>query len=883
MNIRSSPPKPLLRFFRWFCHPELHPFIEGDLLELYEERVKEQGKKKANVRFAGDVLLLFRPSIIRSFNLFQPTNHRAMLRHNLLLTFRNFQRYKSTFLINLIGLSSGLACALLIFLWVQDELNVDKFHANDDQLYQVLHNIPTSEGILTTETTQGLLAETLIQEMPEVAYATPVVPSSWFSSGGVLSLNDIHIKANAQYIGQDFFNIFTCKFTTGSQQELLNTKYAVAISEEVAQKLFKPGEEIIGKVIHWNKENLSGDFAIAGIFSSPPSNATDQYDLLFNYELFFEARPFLTDWQNSDPSTYLILKEGVNLEQLNEKLTSLLHTKNPETDHTLFVQKYSDRYLRGHYENGVPTGGRIEYVRLFSIIAIFILLIACINFMNLSTARASRRAKEIGVKKAIGVGRNALIVQHITESTVVVGFSLVLAMLLVVLFLPQFNTITSKQLTLNFTLNQGLSVLGILIVTSLLAGSYPALFLSGFNPMAILRGGGTSGQLTTSLGERWIRTGLVVFQFTLSILLITSVLVVYHQVEFIQAKNLGYSRDNVIYFEVESKASGTGELSEESLMEQQVETFLYAMETMPGVVQASNACHDLTGDHGGISGVDWEPGDQDRALTFGNLEVGYGFIETLGISLVAGRPFSRNFSSESSKIIINERAAEVIGFTDPVGKTIRIWGQEREIIGVVQDFHYESLYEEVRPCFFRLFPGCETILARIEAGKEKETIDLLGKLYQQQYPQLAFEYRFLDEDYQALYAAEQRVSTLSRYFAGLAILISCLGLFGLAAFTAERRIKEIGIRKALGASVTSIVQLLSGDFTKMVLVAIAVALPISYFVAKHWLQSFAFHIDLQWWYFAGAGFLALLIAWFTVGLQTVKAAQVNPVECLKDE
>ncbi len=880
MNSPPTPPNFLLRFFRWFCHPELHPFIEGDLLELYEERVEDLGRRKASIRFAWDVVLLFRPGIIRSFKLYQPSNHRAMLRHNLLLTFRSFQRYKSTFLINLIGLSSGLACALLIFLWVQDELSVDKFHANDNQFYQVLHNIPTSEGIVTTETTQGLLAEALTQEMPEVAYATPVVPSSWFSSSGVLSLNDIHIKADAQYIGQDFFNIFTCKFTTGSQQALLNTKYAVAISEEVAQKLFKPGEEIIGKVIHWNKENLSGDFTIAGVFSSPPSNATDQYDLLLNYQLFFEDRPSLTNWQNSDPSTYLILNEGVNLDQFNEKITNLLHTKNPETDHTLFVQKYSDRYLRGHYKNGVPTGGRIEYVRLFSIIAIFILLIACINFMNLSTARASRRAKEIGVKKAIGAGRNTLIVQHISESAVVVGFSLLLAMLLVALFLPQFNTITSKQLTLNFTLNQGLSVLGILIVTSLLAGSYPALFLSGFNPITILRGGGTSGQLTTSSGERWIRTGLVVFQFALSVLLITSVLVVYHQVEFIQSKNLGYSRDNIIYFEIASKAGDDGEVSEESIMGQQVETFLHEMETMPGVVQASNACHDLTGDHGGIPVL---VGDQNRTLEFGNLEVGYGFIETLGIGLVAGRPFSRNFSSESSKIIINEKAANVLGFTDPVGKTIRFWGQEREIIGVVQDFHYESLYEEVRPCFFRLFPGCNTVIARIEAGKEKETIDLLGKLYQQQYPQLAFEYRFLDEDYQALYAAEQRVSTLSKYFAGLAVLISCLGLFGLAAFTAERRVKEIGIRKALGASVASIVQLLSSDFTKMVLVAIAVALPISYFVAKHWLQSFAFHIDLQWWYFVGAGVLALVIAWFTVGLQTVKAARVNPVDSLRNE
>ena len=483
----------------------------------------------------------------------------------------------------------------------------------------------------------------------------------------------------------------------------------------------------------------------------------------------------------------------------------------------------------------------------------------------------------------MGVGRNTLIVQYLGESTLIVSIALVFAVLLVILLLPQFNVVTDKQLTLNFTVNLGLSAVGILIVTSLLAGSYPAFFLSKCNPVTVLRGS-ISSSLTVSSREQWVRSGLVIFQFALTVLLISSVLVLHQQIDFIQSKNLGYSRDNLISFELENRAKyNEGSSIKKDTEESSIKTFLYEVENTPGIVHVTNACHDLTGDHGGLSGLDWKTGDQDEALQFSNLEVGYDFIETLGIDLVEGRTFSRSFSAEETKIVVNETAVEIMGLTDPIGKVIRLWGKEKEIIGVVQDFHYESLYEEVQPCLFQLVPGCNTILARIEAGKEKETIALLSSLYQQYHPAFAFEYRFLDEDYQALYAAEQRVSTLSRYFAGLAIIISCLGLFGLAAFTAERRLKEIGIRKILGADSLSIVRLLSTDFTKMVLVAIFVGLPISYWLAQQWLADFAYRIDLKWWYFISAGLIALFIAWLTVGLQTIKAARVNPVECLKDE
>ena len=488
------------------------------------------------------------------------------------------------------------------------------------------------------------------------------------------------------------------------------------------------------------------------------------------------------------------------------------------------------------------------------------------SFMNLSTARATRRAKEVGVKKSMGVGRSPLVAQYLTESLLLTLFSLLAAILMVGLLLPEFNNITGKALGLSLSPQLLIGIVLIVLTTALFAGSYPAFYLSSFDPVAILR-----GKVKSSRGEAFARRGLVILQFSLSAMLIVAVWVVYEQISFVQSKNLGYNKEQLITFPIEGAVA------------QKPSTFLQELKELPSVQNASTLSNPLINNDRATVGLSWPGKNPDDIVQFQNFSVGYDMLETLGVEVVAGRSFSRDFGSDSTAIIFNEKAIEVMGLENPIGATVNLWGDDRTIIGVVKDFHFESLQQEVKPLFFKLDNWSQLILARLEAGNESEALTAMTDLYQQFNPGYAFDYNFVDADYQALYAAEQRVSVLSRYFAGLGILISCLGLFGLAAFTAERRTKEIGIRKALGSGRLGIVYLLSRDFSKTVLVAILIALPCSYLLAQQWLSGFAFRIDLQWWYFVGVGVLVLLIAWFTVSLQTFRAARVNPVDCLKNE
>ncbi len=487
--------------------------------------------------------------------------------------------------------------------------------------------------------------------------------------------------------------------------------------------------------------------------------------------------------------------------------------------------------------------------------------------MNLSTARASRRLKEVGVKKAIGAKKSTLVGQYLSESTLMAFISLGVALLLVLLMLPQFNVITEKHLTLSFDPLFISVLLGIVLFTGLVAGSYPALYLSKFNPAVVLK-----GRLTGFIGEAWARKGLVMFQFTLSIILIVSVWVVYQQISFIQTRNLGYNKDNIVI------------IFSEGVVNEKPETFIEELKKIQGVVNASSTGHDMTGHNGGTYGIEWTGKDPNDRTEFERVSVNYGFIELMGIDMKEGRTFSKDFGDEESTIIFNEAGIKFMGMQDPIGKKVKLWDKDVEIIGVAKDFNFESFHEVVKPLFFFLnVKNSRNIMVRIEKGREQETIARLELFYKEFNPGFPLAYRFLDEDYQELYRSERQVATLSKYFAGLAILISCLGLFGLAAFTAERRVKEIGIRKILGASNAGIIYLLSGEFTKMVLAAIAIALPASWFLASKWLEGFVFHIDLQWWFFGGSGLVALLIAWLTVGVQTFKAARINPTECLRSE
>ena len=788
-----------------------------------------------------------------------------MFRHNLLIIYRNFRRSRSTFIINLLGLSTGLASALLIYLWVDDELHMDKFHKNDRHLYQVMENHKQADGWTTMIETSGAAADALSAEMPEVEYAAALAPPTWPGFDRfVLSVDGRNIRATGQYAGKDYFRIFSYKLIEGDAGQALADKNSIVISEDIAMNLFNRKHNVVGETIEFQHER---ELLVSGVYENIPAASSTRFDFVLTFEMFQEMKPWAREWNSSGPHVYLTLREGTDVNAFNEKIRdfSARKTNSDLTHRRTFVTPYSDLYLYGNYENGVQSGGRIEYVKLFSVIAVFILMIACINFMNLSTAKATRRIKEVGVKKALGAGRKRLVIQYIGESMLMTLLSLMVALALVGMMLPQFNLITGKQLTLRFEAGLAVSLLSIAFVTGLIAGSYPALYLSGFKPVTVLK-----GKLNSSVGEVWIRKGLVAFQFTLSIVLIVSVLVVYKQIDFVQRQNLGYNKDNVIYFDVEGR------------VKESPETFLAEIKKIPGVQGAASSTHDLIG-HGWAGGLYWEGKENDDLIWVQIMAVNHDFIETLGMEMKQGRFFSRDAGNDTTRIVFNEAAIKVMGFEDPIGKKAR----EMEIIGVVKDFHFESFHVDVKPQLFILhrksFAPPSLIMARIEGGKETETLEHLTEFYKAYNPGFPLDYTFLDDDYQRQYVSEQRVSVLSRYFAGLAILISCLGLFGLAAFTAQRRIKEIGIRKILGASDFGIVRLLTGDFTRIVLVAIMIGLPISYYAASSWLEAYAYKIDLEWWYFAGAGIASLLIAWFTVGLQTVKAASINPARCLKED
>lgn len=791
-----------------------------------------------------------------------------MFRHHLLLAYRNFKRYKGSFFINLIGLSAGLSCALLIYLWVNDEMGMDKFHQQVGQLYQVMDNQTTAATIITSDGTPGILGEALVKEMPEVDKAVTNSPTYWLENTKITVGNDPAVKAPGKFASADFFKLFSYPLVSGRADDVLRNKNTIVVSERLAMKLFHT-TAVQGKELSFRNAEIKQDIhvLISGVFKDIPPNSSDQFDFLVSIDVMFSVGGNYYKWGNYGPNTFVLLKKGADPKLFNEKLHSFMKGKGQPNDR-LFIRKYSDGYLHNKYENGKLAGGRIDYVKLFSLIAVFILVIACINFMNLSTAKASRRLKEVGVKKVMGARRESLIVQYLSESMILAFLALFISLLTVELLLPQFNAIVGKQLSLRFNFPMIGSLLAITIFTGLVSGSYPALYLSDLKPVDAIR-----GKLNTTPLAMWARKGLVVFQFALSVLLIVAVLIVYKQIEYVQTKSPGYKKDNLLYFETEGKFKGNAEFA------------VTAIKQIPGVRNAASIDRELLGDLSSTFGdFSWEGRDPKERIKFQRAGVSNGLIETMGMEVIAGRSFSDKFGSDTSKMIINETGIKVMRLKDPVGKIFNLWGKNYEIIGVLKDFNFESLHQAVTPMFFRYQPKfTNRIMVSISAGKEKEVIQSLQHLNSTYNPGYNFEYKFLNQDFQRQYEAENKVAVLSKYFAALAVIISCLGLFGLAIFTTERRVKEIGIRKVLGAGELNIVYILSKDFTIPVLIAVFIALPLSYVISKNWLDTFAYRIDLRLWYFAASGLLVLVIAWVTIGMQAFKAAGADPVKSLRSE
>ncbi|RIW12938.1 ABC transporter permease [Algoriphagus lacus] len=786
-----------------------------------------------------------------------------MLRHYFLLAFRNFQKFKSIFLINLLGLTIGLTTVVLIGVWVKDELSINRYHTNSDRIYTVLTNHDNAGGIVTWSVTPAQMAESMKAELPQVEMAAGVSP---FISGVVLESAGEKLTADGLFVDQEYLDMFSHEFLVGNKSKALTGINSVTLSETLAKNLFGSAENAIGKSLKWQVFDFKNEVEVTGVYRDFGSLDVEKPQFMLAFPYFKAMLGDGAHWDNFNASTYVLLEEGTDEEAFNLQIAGFIKAKRPTSNVTPFVQLYGDTYLHGTYEGGKVAGGRINYVWIFSGVALFILLIACINFMNLTTARSLARSKEIGVKKSMGASKGGIFGQFMVESLLLVFLALMISLVAVFILQPVFNQVTGKQLSLEFGLTEVILFTGIWIFTGLLAGIYPSLYLSRFRPVQIMK-----INLKGNPGELMARKGLVVFQFAISMLLIIGVLVIGKQMNFIQNQNLGYDQSHLL------------QIPSESISQSQLPVLLEQIKAVPGVENASSLNHPLIGLESSTIGLSWEGKSPEEEVKFENISVNLGLIETMGFEILSGRTFSPDFGEENTKIILNEEAVRVIGFENPIGQVVNLWGNDMEVIGVIKNFHFESLKEKVKPAFIKYDPNfAQNIMVRIQSENQQETLTAITGVFQNVVGQKASIF-FMDEAYQTLYDQEQKVSALSKYFGVVAIFLSCLGLFGLAAFTAESRKKEIGVRKVLGASIGSILSLITRDFVQLVAISVLLALPIAWYFADSWLQTYALQTNLSWWIFAGSGILLMVIAMLTVSFQAFRAASSNPVNSLRSE
>jgi len=793
-------------------------------------------------------------------------NRNYMFRNYLKIAWRNIVRNKAHSFINISGLAVGIACSLLILLWVQNELDMDAWHKNGPQIYDVYERTHVDHKDAASYGTPALIAGEVKKVIPDVQYATQL---AWTEPHN-FRVGDKALKLNGSFASADYFKMFDTKLLQGNPQNALNTLSGVAISHKMANQFFGSPEAAIGKnILLENTMNLT----VSAVFEDLPDITSTRFEYLLNWQKFLDENGWAKDWANAGPLTFIMLRPGADPSLVGKKIAHFLdnYTKPQSKGLTLelALQPYNDLYLHGNFTNGEIDGGRIEYVHLFSIVALFILLIACINFMNLSTARSVKRAREIGVRKVVGAERSVLIKQFIGESMLVTLIAVGIAVLLLIILLPAFNQVTQKQIGLPF--NRPVFWLGlatITFVTGLVSGSYPALFLSSFNPVKVLK-----GTLKLGPGVTLFRKGLVAFQFVLSITLIIGTIIISKQVNYIQTKNLGYDRENLVYVPLDGDLPSKYQVFKQEVM------------ALPGIQSVSRTSFDPTNIENGTRGVEWTGKDPNSHVMFTQASVGYDFVRSMKLSLAAGRDYSKEFPTDSVGYLVNEAALAVIGYKNPIGQPLTFWGKKGTIIGVLKDFHFNSLHEDIKPLVihFGETEGFGNAVIRTQPGQTKQALASLQKVYKELNPNFAFDYSFSDAEYQALYQNEQVVSKLSGGFAFLGIFISCLGLLGLAMFTAEQRFKEIGIRKVLGASAASLFASLSREFIVLVIIALLIATPLSYFAMTKWLENYQYKTDLSWWIFALSALIAIVITLVTISFQTVKAALVNPVKSLRSE
>lgn len=788
-----------------------------------------------------------------------------MLLNYLKIAVRNLRRNPVFSAINTIGLALGMAGSLLIFLWIEQEWRYDKFHADGRNLYRVMLTQRYDNGqVSTSPATPGRLAETLKREFPGITHAVEVTLEEKL----LMRVGNRAYREQGAYAGPEFFGVFSFPLLQGNAQTVLSAPYTAVISRSLARKYFG-NQNAVGKSIRVDNRE---EYQVTGVFADVPANSSLQFNFLLSHKTIERRFPVMAnDWNAIGPRTFLRLREDARAERIAAGIRDYLKDKQTEYNSTLSLQPYEDMHLHGHFKDGRPDGGRITYVRLFGVAAVFILVIACINFVNLSTARAAKRAKEVGVRKVAGASRKMLAGQFMAEAMLTVLLSFGLALLLVELSLPLFNAVTGQPIHFRLEGATLLLLPGLVGVTGLVSGLYPAYFMASLRPVEVLKG-------TPRFGSRsaWLRKGLVVFQFSVACILITGTLVVYRQTQFISRKHLGFNRENVVYTWVE------GDLPKN------LNAFKNELTGLPDILAVTSAGQAPLHVNHTITSVEWPGKGANQKISFSWWGVNYDLLKTLGLQLKAGRDFSPAFGTDTVNVLINEEAAKVMGLTNPVGQPITVERSitaKGKIIGVVKNFHFASLHTSIGPLIIWLDPKPDWgyALIRTRPGRTREALRAIREAHKKYNPHFPPEYEFADQEYDKLYRSETVASHLAVCFAAMSIGISCLGLFGLAAFTAAQRTKEIGVRKVLGASVGGIVALLSKDFLKLVGVAILIATPVAWYVMRRWLEDFAYKIQLGWWTFAVAAAVAIGVALLTVSFQSIRAAVANPVKSLRNE
>ncbi len=785
-----------------------------------------------------------------------------MFKNYFIIALRQLKQNVGYTLLNVFGLALGLTCSLLILLWIQDELSYDKFHKKYDTIYQVMGNQTYDGKTFTFASTPGLLSAMLKAEVPEMKNTTRV---DW-GSRWLFTIDEKPIFKNGNYVDKSFFDIFSFAFIYGNSKTVFPNDHSLVITKTMSENIFG-NINPVGKYI---KVNNKEDFMITGVIEDVPLNSSLKFDWLVSFKLFEKENPWYTQWTSNGMRTYAELKPDANIENLNKKINQFVKNKDKEASAMPLVLPMKDWRLRSNFKDGKQDGGRIGYLKLFGVIAALLIIIACINFMNLATARAQKRSKEVGVRKVMGAQRHSLVKQFIGESMVMAFLAVLLACVFVLLALPFFNTLVEKQLSLGLSdPRQWFILFALVLFCGIVSGSYPSIYLSSFKPVSIFKGltGGRSSKVVL------VRKGLVVTQFVFSIVLIIATIVVYKQIDHVKSRQLGFNMNNLLYIKQTGQVNEKLDVIQQDLLNTGVVSNVAACNQK--IIQAGN----------NTSGFNWPGKDQSKELLITTEWVSDDYINTAGMQLQSGRSFYKNSKADTSSCIINETFAKLIGNKNIVNSTLSLYGTNYNIVGVVKDFVFNDMYKSPDPFVMFCQPiGTNNLFVRLNPAVDVEkALDKIEAVFKKDNPGYPFEHRFLDEEYNNNFKNEMLVSKLSRLFAVLTIIISCIGLFGLAAYTAERRTKEIGIRKVLGASVSNVVTLLSQDFLKLVFLAIIIATPLAWYMMNKWLQDYSYRIDIKWWMFLIAGAAAIMIALLTVSFQAIKAAIANPVKSLRTE